>query len=360
MGGDTEKPSQQTSSREPRRRGRAQRPFDETTAAHTVVRAAESLGWDLSDPEAFLRHVQHVEYGLSAEIEFAALLRWLGTCIFVHRLSEDALADPSRAEWQVPDLFAVFSIDRETCSALIEVKTTGNHVLKFKKAYMERLQAYARLLNQPLLIAWHPRNIGFWILIDPSHAEAIDGETLQLDFEVAIQNDLMSLLAGDFFIVPKKGVGFRFEAKRISDKEPTKDGYEAVFQIDKAYFQDATGNAVENVPESIIWMTFSAMEEKQDVTDEGFVQSFLTSGGMTRAQMVLRTAASFPLREDQRIHWKAVGTNLEAILACDALLSNAQAHFGTFVQYIFHQQPQIMPDFLPNKWRATATVKDRE
>lgn len=360
MGGDTEKPTQQASSREPRRRGRAQRPFDETTAAHTVVRAAESLGWDLSDPEAFLRHVQHVEYGLSAEIEFAALLRWLGTCTFVHRLSEDVLADPSRAEWQVPDLFAVFSIDRETCSALIEVKTTENHVLKLKKAYMERLQAYARLLNQPLLIAWHPRDIGFWILIGPSHAEAIDRETLQLEFEVAMQNDLMSLLAGDFFIVPEKGVGFRFKARRISDKEPTEDGYQAVFQIDKAYFQDAAGNAVKEFPNSIIWMVFSAMEEKQDVTDEGFVQSFLTSGAMTRAQRVLRTAASFPLKEDQRIHWKEVGTNLDAILACDTLLSDVQSHFGTFVQYVLHQKPKTMPGFLPDDWRATAAVKDHE
>ena len=152
--------------RKPQELGRTQRPFDETTAAHTVVRAAEDMDWDLTDPEAFRRRIQHVEYGLSAEIEFAALLRWLGTCAFVHRLSENAFTDPSRAVWQVPDLFAVFSVGEETSSALIEVKTTKDHVLKLKKSYLERLRAYARLLNQPLLIAWRPRAINFWLLVD--------------------------------------------------------------------------------------------------------------------------------------------------------------------------------------------------
>ena len=70
--------------------------------------------------------------------------------------------------------------------------------------------------------------------------------------------------------------------------------------------------------------------------------------------------SSFPLRENQRIHWKAVGTNLDAILACDALLSDAQSQFGTFVQYILHQKPQTMPGFLPDDWRATDAVKDHE
>ena len=295
MGGEGRKSSEPASSQERKKLGRTLRPFNSPVAAHTLARVAEALDWNFSDPEAFLRRVQHVEYGLSAEIELAALLRWLGTCSFVHRLSEDALEDPSRSVWQVPDLFAIFSVGGQTCSALIEVKTTENHVLKFKKPYLERLQAYAQLLNQPLLIAWRPRAIGFWILVDPTHAEVIDEETLQLDFGAAVKNDLMSLLAGDFLIVPKQGAGLRFEAKRDSDKEPTENGYQAVFRIDKAYLHDGSGEAAEGVPDSIVWMIFSAMEEHQEVTDDGLVQSFITSGSMTRAQLVLRTAAGFPL-----------------------------------------------------------------
>jgi len=61
--------------------GRDQRPFASTDAAYAVARVAESLNWNLADTQAFLRQAQHVEYGLSAEIEFAAILRWLGRCL---------------------------------------------------------------------------------------------------------------------------------------------------------------------------------------------------------------------------------------------------------------------------------------
>ena len=72
---------------------------------------------------------------------------------------------------------------------------------------------------------------------------------------------------------------------------------------------------------------------------------------MTRAQLVLRTAVGFSLKEGQRIHWKTVGKNLDSVLTRDVLLREAQARFGTFVQYVFHQQPQIMPPFVPQNWR---------
>jgi hypothetical protein len=96
--------------------GRAPKPFTVTEAAHAVVRAAEQLGWDVSDPDKFLRKVQHVEYGLSAEMEFATILRWLGWCTFVHRLNDDLLQDPARSRWSVPDLFAAFDVGGEACS----------------------------------------------------------------------------------------------------------------------------------------------------------------------------------------------------------------------------------------------------
>lgn len=331
------------------RLGRRPHPFCDTSAAHVVVRAAEQLDWQLDDPKAFLRRVQHVEYGLSSEMEFAALLRWLGRCPMVHRLSEDVLAD-TEVPWSVPDLITVFSLAGSIFPALIEVKTTKRPILKVKKTYLSRLQAYAKLLHLPLLIAWRPRSIGFWVMVDPIQISPVDANTLSLNLNDALRNDLMSLVAGDFYIVPEQGVGLRIEAMRISAKIPTDDGYEAKYRINKACILDSDRNEVNKVPNSIIWMIFSAMHYHQEVTDKAIVQSFLTHGGMIRAQMVLRTAGSFPLEEGQRIHWKEVGTNLDAIISSSSLLSDAQNHFGTFVQYIFHQQPQAVPGFLPDNW----------
>jgi hypothetical protein len=55
-------------------------PFDWTEAGHVVVRAGEAVNWDLSDPAGFVKRVQSIEYGLSTETEFAAILSWLGRC----------------------------------------------------------------------------------------------------------------------------------------------------------------------------------------------------------------------------------------------------------------------------------------
>ena len=276
--------------------GRAKQPFASADAAHAIVRAAETLNWNLADIPSFLRCAQHVEYGLSAEIELAAILRWLGRCRFVHRLNEDVLKDPDHDTMEVPDLLAVFSDGVNTCAALIEVKTSDETSLVFTRPYIEKLKAYAALLNLPLLVAWRPRRIGFWMLFDPSLAEPLDSSRVQVSFELALKNDLMSILAADFHLVPKAGAGLRFEAKRIGEKQPTPNGYQAVFQISDAYFHDAAKTRVAGVPNSISWLLLSTMEDHCDVGEDEIVQSFTASDGVTRAQLVLRTAVGFSRR----------------------------------------------------------------
>lgn len=334
----------------PNRHGRASRPFAAVDAAHTVVRAAEQLGYDLSDADAFLQRAQLVEYGLSAEIEFAALLRWLGWCPLVHRLGEDVLCDKNACAWHVPDLFANFERNNVRCSAVIEVKTTEDDVLTFNKDYIAKMQAYADLVGEPLLIAWRPRRIGFWILFDPNLAKPVGPDKVQVDFGTAIKNDLMSVLAGDYYLVPAKGAGLRFEANRIGEKKHTDDGYEAVFQVSQAFVHDAKGDKVDDVPQSLFWAILSVVRDHDEVQDDTIVQSFLASGSLTRAQLVLRTAAGFSLKEGERIHWKEVGRDFDSVLRSNDLLSDAQANFKTFVSYVLYQQPQEIPSFLPKNW----------
>ena len=347
----TEKPPKPPDDIQGQTLGRLKRPFDDISTAHTVVRAMEQVGYSITDPDAFIRRVQHVEYGLSAEIEFAALLRWLGNCPFVHRLSEDAFSSPTCSDWQVPDLFAVFQNSDLSWTTAIEVKTTSTTTLRLKKDYLAKLQAYADMISQPLLLAWRPRNIGFWILVDSSLIRHQGKDIFELDLETAVKNDLMSMVAGDFHIVPEKGTGLIIESSQISEKQHTPEGYQAMFRIDRTYMRNSSGISIDSVPNAITWLLFSAMEEVQNVNADSIVQSFVATGGMTRAQLVLRTAASFPLSEGQRIHWKEIGTNLGAVINSQDLLSQAQAHIGTFVRYIFHQQPQSVPQSLPERWK---------
>jgi hypothetical protein len=159
------------------------------------------------------------------------------------------------------------------------------------------------------------------------------------------------MLAGDFHLVPKAGAGLRLEAKRIGEKQTTPNGYQAIFQISDAYFHDGEKTRIAQIPNSISWLLLSTMEDDCCVGEDEIVQSFISRGGVTRAQLVLRTAVGFSLDEDQRIHWKAVGNNLDSILTCRVLLSDAQACFGSFVQYVFHQRPLNMPSFIPEAWQ---------
>jgi hypothetical protein len=162
----------------------------------------------------------------------------------------------------------------------------------------------------------------------------------------------MSILAGDYYIVPKEGAGLRLEYERIGEKTLTGNGYEAPYRVSDAYFHDASGSRTEDVPNAISWAIFSTVEDRQDITDDHITQSFVASGGMTRAQLVLRTAVGFSLKEGERINWKQVGKNLDDILNCNVLLRELQARFETFVSYVFYQQPQHIPTFLPAGWRG--------
>ena len=331
--------------------GRDKRPFDDVSTAHTIVTAIEACGYSIDDTDAFVRRVKNIEYGLSAEIEFAALLRWLGACPFVHRLQQEPFADGASSKWLVPDLLAVFRNGGLTCSAAIEVKTTRQHALRLKPDYIAKLNAYAKLISQPLLLAWRPRNFGSWLLVDLNELQTsglLDGE---LQYEDAVKNDLMSLLAGDYHVVPERGVGLFFEASRIGQKIETSDGYRATYRINSAEFRDSDGIAVNDVPDTVVWTIFANIEAHQIVTDNGFSQSFITSGGLTRAQDILRTAASFGLDDNQRIDWKAIGSNLNSVLRSEDLSGSLGEHFGSFIRYVFHQQPQATPSFVPEGWR---------
>jgi Holliday junction resolvase len=323
--------------------GRPQKLFDTAGAAHAVVRAAEALNWNIADADKFLARVQHVEYGLSAEIEFATILRWLGVCQFVHRLNEDRLAADSFNELEVPDLFAVFRHGAFSTSALIEVKTSEDLTLDFSMAYLDKLARYASLMEKPLLIAWRPRTIGFWVLFDPL-AVAPTGDRVKLTFDHAIKNDLMGYLAGDTTLVSPEGCGMRIVAERTGEKMPTERGYQAEFIIRQAYFHDADGIETKILP-AVTWLVLSTVHYSEQVTDDAFVQCY-TCEGATRAQLVLRTAVGFSTDRDERIHWKAVHNNLNAVLDCERLLAEAETSFGSYVQYILYQRPQLVPAFL--------------
>src|SRR5687768_11327160 len=123
--------------------------FDWTDAGHVVVQAGKSVDWEFADPTAFIKRVQSIEYGLSAETEFAAILSWLSRCSLVHRLDQDYFSSQSDRAWQIPDLFVVFEHQGARVPVLIEVKTRKRERLAVRTSDLESMQRYAELLSLP-------------------------------------------------------------------------------------------------------------------------------------------------------------------------------------------------------------------
>jgi Holliday junction resolvase len=326
-------------------------PFDWTEAGHVVVRAGEAVNWDLADPAAFVKRVQSIEYGLSAEIEFAAILSWLGRCSLVHRLDQDYFASHSKEKWCIPDLFAIFEHGGVRAPVLIEVKTRNRERLAFRTSDLESMQRYASALSLPMLVAWKPRRLGFWLLVDPIHAEKKDGKSV-LSLEASMKNNLLSAVAGDFLVVPKPDAGIFFKAKIIKKTRETKTGFEGIAQLTNVEFRDAIGKPVKGLPAAIVALMFSCMKIADEVENNEVRRSFVTDDKMIYAQQVLRTAVAFRQKGVKPIRWRHVAKDLDAYLSRDTLHDEIHRHFGTFVQYQFLQHPHAWPDFLPAAWNA--------
>jgi Holliday junction resolvase len=326
-------------------------PFDWSDAGHVVVRAGESVNWDFSNPANFVKRVQSIEYGLSAETEFAAILSWLGRCSLVHRLDQDFFSSHSDQKWCIPDLFAIFEHDGTCMPVLIEVKTRNRERLALRTSDLESMQRYARALSLPLLVAWKPRRLGFWLLVDPICAEKRGAKSI-LSLGASMKNDLLGPVAGDFLVVPKPNAGFFLDAKIIKKARMTRTGFECLVEITKAEFRNAIGEPAKDLPGAIVAIIFSSSKIINEVTETEIHTSFVTRDQPIHAQQILRTAVAFRQHGVKNIRWRHVAKDLGSYLSRDTLHDEIQNHFTTFVQYRFFLHPKVWPTFLPTGWNA--------
>ena len=323
---------------------RAAEPFDEVSFAHRLAEAAAAVNYNLTNPGAFINRLRNVEYGTSAEIEFAAILSWLGQCALIHQLGQQTFSSDSKRKWGIPDLLVVFERDGVKVPALIEVKTTAELVLRLGVGYVDSLYEYASLTSKPLLIAWRPRPMNFWLLLDPKQATR-EGSKLVIRLEEAFKQNLMSWMAGDLWIVLIEGVGCYFDLERKRDT----DGREEL-EVRNSEFRDAEDQVVEP-SKALLSILTAASKVKQEVADDRIRHSFV-AGGLISSQQVFRSEVGWSLKRDERIHWRNVGRCLGQFCPSDDIRAEAQGYIGRFFSHIFTAVPWAFPDFLPPAWRA--------
>ncbi len=330
-------------------RKRSATPFFDVDVGHTVVKALEEFDYTLPDSATLLKQLQHIEYGLSAEVEFAAIASWLGRCSLAHRLDQDQFSSPGvDAEWRIPDLLLILEHQGETVPLLVEVKTTAKETLAFTPEYLKGLRQYADAVGLPLLIAWRPRRLGKWCLFDPELARPA-GRKLVLDLDT-LKNDLMGWVLGDFMIVPKAGARFsiRFELQRLPT--PAKDAETIEAKLAEVYWQDAAGHRTDAPPDGVLVTVLSRSELVSEREGSRLIQSWISGEDGTCAQGILRATVAFAISEEERIHWRPVAKDLENILSRNQLLKDLNANLGTFVQYVLFQEPHMLPTFVPDSW----------
>ena len=329
---------------------RSARPFNEVNAGHVLVKAAEELNWKFDDVDKFTRRVQHIEYGLDAETEFAAIVSWLGNCHLVHRLDQTSFSSQRNCSVRIPDLVVVFENYGVQFSALVEVKSERKDQLTITEEYLQSLEKYSELFNLPMLIAWKPPKLGFWLLFDPRIVEHTDNG--RLTFGEALKHNLMGGLAGDFIVDPYPRFGLNIEAKRTSEKIPHANGFEAEFTTGRVFFSDKHGSDIGQPSVGVLAVLWATMfsEEKID-SDDRVTMRFLSQSGAIPAQSILRSSVGLLKLGDEKIHWLAVAKNFDSVLHRNQLLRDVRGQIGKLFHTLIFQHPIEWPDYIPETIR---------
>ena len=307
------------------------------------------LGWD-AEPRKIAESVRRLDVGLPSEDQFIAICSWLGKAILLHKLDQQQAPPKSRDIYRVPDVLAQFE---DTGPILIEVKSKSKQTLSFTPVYLERLYAYAELVNMPLLIAW--KYHGIWVLFEARHL-AKARKNFNIKFSDAIRENLLGVLAGVVIYKIAPGAGIRFRCKKEELLTVEKAGGTATehrrMRIDEVGFTISGGKPAGDLdPEVSTLFTTWDLEERQSHSDTHVELQFVAGDdGMMFGHMALTHLLNWTLPEGDTVNWRHA-------IRQDTVVSNV-TNFGQaleraleqkVVRTILHQQPNSWPKFLSRK-----------
>ena len=97
---------------------------------------------------------------------------------------------------------------------LIEVKKTSKTSLSRRPDYFEGLRRYGQVLGLPVLLAWKITPPGIWALVDLDQFQ-LARTNYRLTLEMALRDNLLGVLAGDFAVAFQPGLGMHLHLKRV-------------------------------------------------------------------------------------------------------------------------------------------------
>lgn len=327
-------------------------PFNDVDFAHRVIEAIKKVGNSIEDEQAFIDRLRHVEYGLNAETECSVILAWLGNCSLVHKMSTEGHIPQ---DMKIPDLFAVFEKNGQILKTSVEVKSTEDLKLRWTDEYHRKLQNYCNIMGHPLLLSWKVRPFGQWILLDPATPGLVkDG---RIDFCDAMTQNLMGLIAGDFIVTPRSGIGIHFNGQIVKKEKVSKNESNVNIKISGCFWGDSKRNKFDNLSQSEIALILMLANnqyyhEKKETATWGYITPDIQSKEQTSvsAQDLLRFLVGFSKEDNERIAWKNVLQELNDTISRDDLLTELSSNIGSTVQNIIHLNPKTESSILNEEW----------
>lgn len=306
------------------------------------------LGWN-ADAAKLAEQVKKLDFGLPAEDEFAVLCSWLGNCDLLHKLDQHQMPHGSREVFQVPDILAHFESQKEHRPVLIEIKSKAENTLSFKPDYLERLQNYAGLVGMPLLIAWKFHSL--WVLFEPKHLKKAV-KNFNISFGEALKENLLGVLAGDiaYKIGQGAGIHFRFQKEELlsveeSDGEKTENWK---MRVTKVAFTDCEGNPVTDLSPDVqsLFTTWDLETREEHADDHVWISYVATEDGLQFAHTALVRLLDWSQPTETRLSWRREARKEKLNTIADFRSAVQKGLEEKVIQYVLHQKPHSLPDFL--------------
>jgi Holliday junction resolvase len=310
-------------------------------------------GEDTVDTESIAKRIQRIRQGWLPESEFFAFASWLGCCAAIHRIDQTPMLVPERDEnLRAPDFLIFVRYKGQVIPLLVEVKTSEEPKLEWSEKYLFSLKRFAEILGLPLLLAWKWNNI--WILLDHSHFQK-KVTAYHLDFETAIQENLLGVLFDHWLIRLQDNVSFVMDAELLDYEH--KSEYKIVPQGQYTLKMKGAGLrageehfAINEVSPEIFFLMMSAGDDDElKLVSETAVELIYRPRENYDVQLLDLLFTLFYLRskDEDRIPWDQI--ILEGPLKFTAQEfrdSFKKKESSKFIRSILQQIPNTMPAYL--------------
>ncbi len=326
--------------------------FPVDPSPHLLYQALLDLGGG-AEPEALAQKVRQLSLGLPAEDEFSVLLSWLGRCSLVHKLDQLQAPSESRNRYRVPDLLTIVQCGKRELPALIEVKATRSPTLSWRPDYIAGLRRYGEQLGLPVLVAWKFKPVQIWTLFELRHfARAVKNYSIKL--ETAMRESLMGIVAGDFGVVLKSGVGLHFKMRKLCKlgEKGTRRGRQQQWRlrIHDVYFTNGEGDRMDRLGPGIwAYLLCGPLEERDRADETHFHKSFVVPDdeAIQWSHTVLPALVKFKAPNGTPVNWRQLLASQRFPIAATDLHAAANGGISDgVVRYLLDQQPHTRPCFL--------------